>query len=117
MQVYITPYADMGEYWIERGDNYFIVHQVRGGDPFAEFGYKVYASIQGYENDRTYQIDLGDEINEDEEIKINDEIQKIKTKVENIDKWAENKRIKKDKSLSEFMAKKAEYKNEHSSPH
>jgi len=57
MQVFLTPYGHLGDYTVERGNNYFIVRQIEG-DPNAKFAYKIHAKVWGKENDGIEQVDL-----------------------------------------------------------
>jgi hypothetical protein len=57
MQVFITPYAPMEGYWVERGDTYFIVH-CSSGDPNANFAYNVKGRVMGYENEKVEYVNL-----------------------------------------------------------
>ncbi len=58
MHVFVTPTSPMGDYWVEKGDTYFIVHQVSGGRPDATFDYRVVAKVWGCEGDRVEPVDI-----------------------------------------------------------
>jgi len=66
IQVFITPYAFLGDYWIERGDDYFVVHRREGGGPDAAFAYRVLGRIKGSENIGIEHVDLKEEMDEDD---------------------------------------------------
>ena len=53
---------------IEREDTSFILHQRGDGDPDARFGYRVYATILGCEEDRSAFVNLNAELDEEEEM-------------------------------------------------
>jgi len=67
MQVFVTPYGDLGRYTIERHTTYFIVRQIEG-DPDASFAYKVHAKVRGGENDAILHVDLKAEQEEEERL-------------------------------------------------
>ena len=67
MQVFVTPYGDLGRYTIERHTTYFIVRQIEG-DPNASFAYKVHAKVRGGENDAILHVDLKAEQEEEERL-------------------------------------------------
>ncbi len=56
MQVFITPYSPLGEYYIVRQATGFDVIQVAGGEKDASFGYRVIAKRKGYENIRNRRV-------------------------------------------------------------
>lgn len=58
MQVFITPYGDLGRYKVERGKNYFIVRQLAEGDSEAEFAYRVVAKSRGSEDETVIEANL-----------------------------------------------------------
>jgi len=60
MQVFLSPYGDIGRYTIERHDSYFIVRQIEG-DPQAKFAYKVHAKIKHMENNKIESVALLEE--------------------------------------------------------
>ena len=63
MQVFITPYGDMGNFWVERGTSYFIVHSQRD----AKFAYRVVAVIKGFEQSSIKPVNLNELIDEEPE--------------------------------------------------
>ena len=62
VEISITPYAPIGNYWVERQQNKFIVHS----DSDGQFMYKVHAKIRGFENAEIEPVDLSD-YNENDE--------------------------------------------------
>jgi len=64
LHIFISPTSPMGEYWIEKGETYFIVHQTSGGFPDATFDYRVVAKIWGCEDDRIKSVDVNDFIDD-----------------------------------------------------
>ena len=63
MQIFITPYGDMSNFWVERGSNYFIVHSQRD----AKFAYRVVAVIKGFEQSSIEPVNLNELIEEEPE--------------------------------------------------
>jgi len=61
MHVFITPYGNMGNYYIKRGATGFDVIQIDGGEKDASFGYRVVAKRKGYENIRLRKVDVKDD--------------------------------------------------------
>ncbi|MBN2544127.1 hypothetical protein JXI42_14800 [bacterium] len=59
MQVFITPYGNLGQYTVERHNTYFVVNQI-SGEPNAQFAYKVHARIRGFENAGIEPVDLAE---------------------------------------------------------
>lgn len=76
IQVFLTPYDDIGRYIVERGKNYFEVRQIEG-NPDARFAYRVVAKARGNEKDISYAVNLKaeDEMNM---IKLKENIKKLK---------------------------------------
>jgi len=63
IQVFITPYGDMGNFWVERGTGYFVVHSQRD----AKFAYRVVAVIKGFEQSSIEPVNLNELIDEEPE--------------------------------------------------
>jgi hypothetical protein len=61
LQVFITPYGNIGNYYIERGKTGFTVVQIGDGDKNAAFGYRIVAKRKGYENLRMKKVDVQDD--------------------------------------------------------
>ena len=61
MQVSITPYSNIGNYWVERKEKYFIVHTENDG----YLMYKIHAKIKGFENTEIEPVDLNELKDED----------------------------------------------------
>ena len=51
MKVFITPNAKIGEWWVEKGDKYFILHAPNAEDG-SPFDYRIVAKRRGYEERR-----------------------------------------------------------------
>ncbi len=58
IHVFITPLSPMGEYWVEKGNAGFVVHQTSGGDPSAAFDYRVVARVWNSENEGITRVDI-----------------------------------------------------------
>ncbi len=54
MQVFVTPYGDAGNFWVERGDSYFVLHAAAD----VEFAYRVLARVKGFEGAGMEPVDL-----------------------------------------------------------
>jgi len=64
LEVFITPYGEIGKYWVERNGTNFIVH----GDADVQFAYKVHARIRGFEDAKIAPVDLT-ELDDDGEVR------------------------------------------------
>ncbi len=60
IQVFLTPYGDLGRYTIERNKTGFIVRQIEG-NPSADFSYRVVGKIRGVENEGIEFIEIKEE--------------------------------------------------------
>jgi len=65
VQVFITPYGDIGRYTITRENDHFVIEQIEG-DPSADFAYRIVAKVLGYEDRRVEYIDMNKLIEEND---------------------------------------------------
>ena len=66
VEVFITPYSPMGNYWVERADEYVIVHGGEGGFQNAEFAYRILAKTNSNGKYKAKFVNIIDEINDEQ---------------------------------------------------